>query len=129
MATLVKGFVSKKRLNLMQLTMINGKRFWMDNRPDIDIRDFVWVAWDYTRGKPARIFNAGEYDELGKTEYEVFSTPEVEEFINEEVLDESDEEWLKRLENVIEAPEHEARSFSSPEDEEWEVRSFSDPCV
>jgi len=135
MVTLIKGRVLKKRSPLMQIKLINGRRFWTDNRQDADVRDFVWVAWNYTEDGPAQILSKNELKNL-RTEHkeQSFSDPMSEDFGDFEVLSSEDEQWLEQINNNEDAPEHEVRSFSGPmseeiEDTEWEVRSFSDPCV
>ena len=135
MVTLIKGRVLKKRLSLMNIKLINGKRFWTGNRQDTDVRDFVWVAWDYTKGEPARILSKNELKNL-RTEHKErsFSDPLDEDFGDFEVISSADEQWIEQMDNDKDAPEHEVRSFSNPEGgsievSEWEVRSFSDPCV
>lgn len=137
MPALIKGYVHKKRGLLMQIALSTGKRFWTHLRKDLDIRQFVWVGWDYTRDLPAQILSRRQR-EIWKTraKHVVFSDPLDEEVGGGEVENAEDESWLEHLESLdgAEEPKPEAHSFSIPKDEEiedteYEARSFSDPCV
>jgi hypothetical protein len=116
---------------LMMIKRIDGLEFWTDTRPDIAILDFVWVAWDHTRGKPTRILTKREMEKLISRSTEFSPLPAVEDEGPEQRPEiESEIEHEEQLEMEGELPEYEGdESFSIPIEDEYEVRSFSDPCV
>jgi len=133
MTTLIKGKITAVKSPLMHVKCISGLEFWTEHLPLLDIYDFVWVAWDYTRGKPAQILTRTEMEDLQIRSTES-SPPPLGEDEGPETKDElcSDNTNYERLEVDNEQSEYDGRSFSSPErevEEEHEVRSFSDPCV
>lgn len=136
MAALVKGVVVKKRKSGMKITLITGKRFWTHRRDDLDIREFVWVGWDYTKNQASQILSKKQVKIwLKNPELEEFSIPEDEGFEGDEIQDSSDNNLFKQMDKLTddsEEMEHVARLFSDPlnegfEESEYEVRSFSDP--
>jgi hypothetical protein len=131
MAGLIKGKVVRIKRPLMMIKRIDGLEFWTDIHPDIDILDFVWVAWDHTRGKPTRILTKREMEKLISRSTEFSPLPSVEDEGPEQKPEiESEEEYEKHEEMEGELPEYEGdESFSLPKGDEYEVRSFSDPCV
>jgi len=133
MATLRKGKVVKIKSPLMEIMLVGGHRFWTEKRPEIDIHDFVWAAWDYTTGKPAQILTKQEMLELTARSTEYSPLPMVEdegpEHKDEIELEDTN---FERMEVDTELTEYgDIESFSDPKvdvSEEHEVRSFSDPC-
>jgi len=131
MATLIKGKVLRIESPLMLIKRIDGLEFWTEHRPEMEAYDFVWIAWDYTRGKPAQILTRTEMEDLQLRSTES-SPPPLGEDEGPETKNEIDSEDTnyERLEVDIERSEYDDRSFSIPKrevSEEYEVRSFSDP--
>ena len=133
MATLRKGKVIKVESPLMEVLLISGHRFWTNKHPKIDIYDFVWVAWDYTKSKPAQILTKQEMEKLVERSTESSPLPMVEDEgpdTKNEI--ESENTNFERLEVDTELTDYgDIESFSEPEKdvlEEYEERSFSDPC-
>jgi len=97
MYTLVKGVVRKKTKHKLQIRLVNGKCFWTTiNHCMLDIRDFVWVAWNYAHDRPALILTKEELHIFTQQQSEDvgFSDPLDEEIMNEEVISSADEQWL-----------------------------------
>jgi hypothetical protein len=142
MPTLIKGVVLKKRESLMQILLITGKRFWTFRRDDLATREHVWIAWNYTISVATRVMSEHEHKQFLKNEDpepDVFSDPDDEGYVDEDVLGADDESWPKQLDNKEAEPE--ARRFSYPlygefeeefeepklEDREFEDWRFSNP--
>ncbi len=97
MYTLIKGVVRKKTKRKLQIRLVNGKCFWTHiNHCMLGIRDFVWVAWDYTHDRPALVLAKDELRIFLQHQSEdvEFSDPLDEGIINEEVISSADEQWL-----------------------------------
>jgi hypothetical protein len=138
MAAMLKGKVIRMQRPLMRVKLISGREFWTLQRPNIDVHDFVWVAWDYTEDKPAQILTKTEMEDLSSRSTEFSPLPAVEDEGPEtkEEIDSEDTNY-ERLEEIIKSSGYEVseydddESFSDPKvdvSEEYEVRSFSDPC-
>ena len=129
MAGLIKGRAVRIERPLMKIELVSGLEFWAESRQEIEIFDFVWVAWDYTRGKPAQILTKQEMEELTSRSTEASPLPLVEDEGPETKPEiESEEENEEHEEMEGELPEYEDdESFSLPKDDEYEERSFSDP--
>jgi hypothetical protein len=131
MSGLIKGKITKMRRPLMKIKLIGGREFWTAHRPELDIYDFVWVIWDHTRGKSTQILTWEEKEKLNSRITEVSPLPAVEDEGPEtkaEIEAEDDNNESSEMEGEL--PEYEDdESFSIPTNEEYEVRSFSDPCV
>ena len=134
MSTLRKGKIIAVKSPLIQVMLVGGHKFWTERKTGMDIHDFVWVAWDYTQDKPAQVLTRSEMEELTRsTEHGVSPLPAVEDE-GPEAKNEYDSEDtnFERMEVDIEQSEYDDESFSDPKvdvSEEYEVRSFSDPCV
>lgn len=136
MPALIKGVILKKRESMMGIKLVSGKRFWTYDRKDLDIWEFVWVGWDYTKNRPTQILSTSQLLTWTENpEHEEFSIPDDEGFEGNEAQNLSDKDFFKQMDKLTddsEETEHVARSFSNPKDEkledtEYEVRSFSDP--
>ena len=132
MVSLIKGRAVRIKRPLMKIELVNGLEFWAENRQEIEIFDFVWVSWDYTRGKPAQILTKQEMEELTSRSTEFSPLPSVEDEGPEtkpEIEPEEENEEHEEMEGEL--PEYEGdESFSLPKDDEYEgYESFSDPCV
>lgn len=131
MTTIIKGKIKKIERTLMEVKLINGRSFWTDWHPKTELLDFVWVSWDYTRDKPTQILTKREMEKLTSRSTEFSPLPSVEDEGPEtkpEIEPEEENEEHEEMEGEL--PEYEGdESFSLPKDDEYEVRSFSDPCV
>jgi len=97
MYTLIKGVVRKKTKHKLCIELVNGKRFWTTiNHSVLDIRDFVWISWDYTQEKASLVLTKTELQIFLQQQSESveFSDPVDEEIMNEEVVNAQDEQWL-----------------------------------
>lgn len=126
MASFIKGIVMKRRYNLVQIELKNGRRFWHLPDGELGLREFVWVAWDYTHEKPRQVLTLDEFEKVkvenSLEEPGAFSDPD------DEGKDGADD-------LIIEAYSPQETGFAdvlSYDDEEPRVRSselgaFSDP--
>lgn len=84
MARYIKGIVVKQRNGIVHIKLKNSRCFWTKPITKLRMRQYVWVAWDYTHNRPTQVLTQADFDllpfEFGLEEPEqgAFSDPDDE---------------------------------------------------
>ena len=70
---LFKGIVIDTQAQFIRVSMETGFVFWTVAKPNMSIRTRIFVAWDFTKARPADIFLKQEGDIDTLTEVDTFS--------------------------------------------------------
>ena len=123
MARYIKGVVVKQRNGIVRIKLKNSRCFWTKPKTKLGMRQYVWVAWDYTHNRPKQVLTQEQYNalptEVGLEEPELgaFSTPDDEgngasEPLDADVFIPSDDGFVDILD--FEDLETEPGAFSNP---------------